>query len=467
MAGHTVTRRRDPRVTATAVAVVLLAVALDTLAVLGAGARPWTPLAVPIGVFVIVALIRPLEPAPGEKFTLGAAVAFFAATVLPGLEAVVVVTSAALIAKIVQRASPLSTAVNVAIMSAATAAAATVIASFKVGDHVPALALAGAAYTAVTLAGVGSMIAASQGLRALRDFVGRELLPTLTLVSVGAIGALIWERDVIAILILAIPLAAIERGLRVAARERTAVAALREANEAQRQFTEDAAHEIRTPLTALIGDLAYVRAGSLGPAEAEALSSAQRTAGSLQLLTDRLLAFARAGVVAAPQQADQTGPAGQADLADVAREIVARLDARPGVAVRLAAPAGLEAAVGPELLRAVVQDVVANAVAYTETGTIELAVEERGGSAVLRVSDTGIGIPAEELARVFDRFYRGARARALAPGSGLGLAIVRRIVEAHGGSVTLTSAVGGGTTVQVELPRPLRGSQTAAVLERS
>lgn len=459
VAGHAVTRRRDPRVTIAAASVVCAAMAITITAAIAASRAPttWTPLAIPIGIFLIVALVRPLEPAPGEKLTVGAAVAFFAAGVLPLHEAVVLVVATALLAKIALRASLLNTAVNVSIMTAATATAATILGSF-IRHDVIALAAAGGLYVTVTLVGVGSMVLASQGPRAASAFVRRELLPTSTLVSVGAIGAVLWTQDVLAIAILAVPLAAIERGLRVAARERAAVAALRSASEAQRQFTEDAAHELRTPLTALIGDLAYVHADVLPPAEAEALSSARRTAAALRHLTERLLAFARAGGAV---------EGGRADLADAARDVLVRVGARPGVAVRIAAPQELEVAMTPELLRIVVQDILANAAAYTESGTIDVTVETRGGRAVLRVTDTGLGIRAEEVERVFDRFYRGSRARALAPGTGLGLAIVRRIVEAHGGSITLTSPAGGGTIVEIELSQSGSMPAGSTVLERS
>ena len=441
-ASHVVTRRRGPRIVIAAVAIVLASSMFAALVAADRSADRWTPLAVPIGIFLIAALVRPLEPAPGEKFTLGAAVAFFAASVLPASEAIALVASAAVIAKLVQHSSVLNASVNVAIMLAATAAAA-VTGSAPIGAPLGRLVIAGGAYTAITLAGVGVMVVASRDWAAGLAFLRRELLPTLTLVSVGAIAALLWTHDVIAVLLLGIPLAAIERGLRIAARERATVTELSATNEAQRQFTEDAAHELRTPLTALIGELAYVGIGSLDGAELEALASARRTAESLRVMTERLLTFSRAGAVTA-------GP--PADLADVAGEVVARVPARPGVTLRLAAPTALSVAVAPELLSVIVHDIVANAIAYTEAGTIDVEVGELRDLVVLEVRDTGIGIPADELERVFDRFFRGARARALAPGSGLGLAIVRRIVEAHGGSVTVTSGAGAGTTVRVELP---------------
>ena len=445
-AGHAVARRRGPRVIVPAMAIVIASVAVVLAVAARHSAAQWTPLGVPIGIFLIVALIRPLEPAPGEKFTLAAAVAFFAASVLPATEALALVACAVVVAKVAQRSSALNASVNVAIMSAATAAAAAIVATSPSGLQLARLVLAAAAYATVTLAGVGVMVVASRDAAAGLGFLRREALPTATLVTVGAIAALLWIHDVIAILLLAVPLAAIDRGLRIAASERAAVAALSAANEAQVQFTEDVAHELRTPLTALIGELAYIDAGALDPADGEAIASARRTADALRLLTERLLTFSRAGAVA---------DGATADLAAIARDVIGRGVPRPGVVVRLAAPHNLDVAVMPELLGAVVHDIITNALAYTETGTVDVELIELRDRGVLVVTDTGIGIPSDDLRRVFDRFFRGARARSLAAGSGLGLAIARRIVEAHGGSVTVTSAPGTGTTVRVELPRPV------------
>jgi signal transduction histidine kinase len=92
-------------------------------------------------------------------------------------------------------------------------------------------------------------------------------------------------------------------------------------------------------------------------------------------------------------------------------------------------------------------------------GSIEIAVEARDGRAVVEVRDRGIGIPADERGRLFERFFRGRSARQMAPeGSGLGLPIARLIAERHGGGVELLPREGGGTVARVSLPveRPAR-----------
>ena len=200
VAGHAVARRRDPRITATAAAIVLGAAAVTAAAVLVPAGRAWSPIGVAIGIFAIVALVRPLEPAPGEKITLAAAIAFFAAAVLPASEAVAIIATGAIIAKIVQQVSLINAAVNIAILSAATGLAAIVLASPLPGGAPATLVIGGAAYFGVTLVGVGAMIAASQGARAVIPFFEREVLPTAALVSVGAIGALLWRSDDVAVL---------------------------------------------------------------------------------------------------------------------------------------------------------------------------------------------------------------------------------------------------------------------------
>ena len=427
-----------------AAAGVVLAGAL--LALAGAFVEPaafaWSPIGIPVLFIAMVALMRPFEPAPGEKFTLGAAVAFFAAVILPGATAVAVMTLAVLAARSGQRRSVLSTAVNVATVGAATAAASLVLHG-GLGPRY-AIFLAATAYVGVTLLGVGVMILASSGAQSAASFVRRESLPTATVVALGGIAALLWKLDPITVALLVPPLVSVDLALRAAARQRATATALADSFESQRQFTEDAAHELRTPLTALIGNLDFIRRAGLDPLESEAIADARQVAEGLRRLTERLLALSRSGVPSA------NGEVG--DLADAAREALARTAPRPGVTVALVAPLAVEVPVPAELLATIAGDLLANAAAYTQQGRIDVRVDTVGSEARLSVVDTGVGIPDDELTRVFDRFYRGAGSRALGDGSGLGLAIVRRVVEAHGGSVRIASRVGEGTSVEVRLP---------------
>ena len=109
-------------------------------------------------------------------------------------------------------------------------------------------------------------------------------------------------------------------------------------------------------------------------------------------------------------------------------------------------------------LTQLVVNLIDNGVKYTPAGgVVTVAVERTGNSVDLRVTDTGVGIPAEHLPHVFERFYRVDTARARsAGGAGLGLAICQWIAHAHGGDISVTSQVGHGTTVTVRLPHASR-----------
>ena len=249
------------------------------------------------------------------------------------------------------------------------------------------------------------------------------------------------------------------------------LARLQRAVEALTSFTADASHELRTPLTAIRGtaEVALAR-----PRTAEELRETleevlEETESMLHLVED-LLTLAR-GDQARAALAEST-----VDLAWLLRdvqEIGEVLAAAKPVQVLLEAPEHLEVrgAAGP--LRRLFLNLVSNAVKFTEQGTVSIetaavtaeapaAEEEPGegnGAAAgprewveVRVSDTGMGIPADALGRVFDRFYRADTARERSGGTGLGLAIARMIVEQHGGSITVRSEVGAGTTFTVRLP---------------
>src|SRR5262249_11339172 len=174
--------------------------------------------------------------------------------------------------------------------------------------------------------------------------------------------------------------------------------------------------------------------------------------GRLTRLTDQLLALARedAGVV-------HTEPE-PVDLGELVGGVAEAL--RPvAESKRLALVTDLTAGVvvhgDPVRLRQVAMNLIDNAVKYTtEGGSIRVAVGRRGGDAEITITDTGVGIPAEHLPRVFERFYRvdKARSRELG-GTGLGLSIARSIATAHGGRVEVDSAPGRGTAVRGTLPQ--------------
>jgi two-component system OmpR family sensor kinase len=225
---------------------------------------------------------------------------------------------------------------------------------------------------------------------------------------------------------------------------------LRLALETQRRFTADAAHELRSPLTALQMQLDLVERAATPEAARQAIAGLRSAMRRAARLVDQLLTMARLDPAAAAESFVTV------DLAAVAAAVAAEsepLAEGKRVELRLAElqPAAVRGQ--PSGLHALVRNLVDNAVRYTPSGgRVTLAVHEEGGEAVLQVDDTGPGIPAQERERVLDRFYRVPGSGA--EGSGLGLAIVRQVAQAHGARLSFDDADGGrGLRVRVRFPR--------------
>jgi heavy metal sensor kinase len=243
---------------------------------------------------------------------------------------------------------------------------------------------------------------------------------------------------------------------RLAATVNDMLARLERAFAEMRRFTADASHELRTPLTVLRAEAEVAQGKNLSPDEVrELLGSVLEECDRLTRLTDQLLTLARQDAGTAPREREPVDVTG---LVSAVVEDLRPLAEAKGQTLRLeVGPAqdGRVVAGDPGQLRQALVNLIDNAVKYTpEGGTIEVrvAAADAGGVAVT-VADTGEGIPAEHLPRVFDRFYRADKARSREMGgTGLGLAIVKGIVEGHGGRVELTSEVGRGTVCTVTLP---------------
>jgi signal transduction histidine kinase len=220
------------------------------------------------------------------------------------------------------------------------------------------------------------------------------------------------------------------------------------------EFVATASHELRTPLTSLSGYLEMSldpAEGPLSPTRESHLRIVKRNADRLAVLVDQLLFLARAD--SHPLALDRQ----PVDLAEILSE--AADTARPAAGAKNISlviagepPPGVLAD-RPQLLR-VVDNLVANAVKFTpDGGSVRLAARREGDSAVLEVTDTGLGIPRAEQQHLFNRFFRGTNAVEKAiPGSGLGLAISQVIAEAHGGAIQLESTPGAGSTFRLALP---------------
>ncbi|GEM_PF-1654169 len=220
----------------------------------------------------------------------------------------------------------------------------------------------------------------------------------------------------------------------------------------QRRFVADASHELRTPLTALRGytDVLLLGLDEDRDTTERVLRAMQEDLGRMSRLVDDLLMLARldGGVPL------QRGPLLLADLlAAAADELAVISRGRHHIVIDPAPPEALLWA-DRDRLRQVLSNLIANACAYAPSGsTIQLRAVQRQSWAAIQVCDNGPGIPPSDLARLGERFYRGDTARSRSTGgTGLGLAIARAIVQAHGGTLTVESTLGKGTTVTIRLP---------------
>ncbi|MHB1416503.1 MAG: sensor histidine kinase [Chloroflexota bacterium] len=219
---------------------------------------------------------------------------------------------------------------------------------------------------------------------------------------------------------------------------------------AQRRFVADASHELRAPLTTIRGNLEFVRRSRALPPELrdEALADALSEAERMARLVGDLLALARADT----GQALDMQPV---QLGEVVRDVYGELMPRAGH-VRLQLDGTGEATVwgDRDRLKQVVLILADNALKYTPAGgRVTVSVRQEQGIARLQVADSGIGIGAEDLPHLFERFYRADKARARdGGGTGLGLAIASAIVERHNGSIEVRSTPGTGSTFMVSLP---------------
>jgi signal transduction histidine kinase len=219
------------------------------------------------------------------------------------------------------------------------------------------------------------------------------------------------------------------------------------------EFVASVSHELRTPLTSILGFLELVLDGEeVSPSVREQLEVIHRNGERLLGLVGDLLLTAQAAEGRIGLSKELTDVSVLAELA--VTELLPRADARM-VTVRCELAPDAVLLVDPLRMRQVIDNLVCNAVKYTpDGGTVVLTVADAGDEVVLSVSDTGIGISAEDRERLFTRFFRSSDAHDLAiQGIGLGLAICKSIVDAHGGSIELESEVGRGSTFRVRLPR--------------
>ena len=236
--------------------------------------------------------------------------------------------------------------------------------------------------------------------------------------------------------------------------ERKRAEALSEIDRAKTAFFSNVSHEFRTPLTLMLGPLQDLLSRSqthLSPTAAQQLELVNRNGARLLRLVNTLLDFSRieAGRVRAVYQATDVA-AFTAELAGVFRSATERA----GLRLVVDCQATKEIAyVDRDMWEKIVLNLVSNAFKFTFEGEISVAVTQVGHSAELRVHDTGVGIPPEELSHLFDRFHRVPNTRSRThEGTGIGLALVHELVKLHGGSMRVDSALGRGSRFIVTIP---------------
>lgn len=237
---------------------------------------------------------------------------------------------------------------------------------------------------------------------------------------------------------------------------------LQDTVERQKRFTADASHELRTPLSVIMARADLALKSERTPDEyREALTVVRHAASRMNSVVEGLLTLARADSGEVPLQP------GPCEIHVIVAEVCQLL--QPLILQR---ELTVESDLVPvqlmgdrERIREAVSNVLCNAVQYNRSrGAIRIQLREKSGQAFIRVEDTGIGIPDSQQSHLFDRFFRGDESRSghgdrtsygdrsgLSRGSGLGLAITKWIVEAHGGSIEVTSREGEGTVVSLRL----------------
>ena len=218
-----------------------------------------------------------------------------------------------------------------------------------------------------------------------------------------------------------------------------------------RRFMADAAHELRTPITLLRTRTEVALSQDREAArDATTLRAIDREAAQLGKIVGDLLTLARAD---AGERTIAHAPVYLDDVAAEAVEAVRTLAEQKRVAIAVGRFEEAKLTGDAALVRQLLVIVLDNAVKFTPGGgkvTLDVAAED--GKATVGIADTGIGIPAEQVPRVFERFYRGDPARREADGAGLGLAIARWIADAHGARIDLASPPDGGTRVTIIFP---------------
>ena len=218
----------------------------------------------------------------------------------------------------------------------------------------------------------------------------------------------------------------------------------------RREFTANVSHELKTPLQGIIGSAELIENGMVKPEDMP------RFIGHIRGEAQRMVALIGDIIRLSQLDEGEEMPREDVDLLEVARRATEQLDTTAQARKIAVTVDGQPTAVNGvrQLLYEVIYNLCDNAIKYNvDGGSVRMTVSGDGANACVTVADTGIGIPLEQQARVFERFYRVDKSHSKASGgTGLGLSIVKHAVQYHGGSISLTSRPGEGTTVWVWLP---------------
>lgn len=304
--------------------------------------------------------------------------------------------------------------------------------------------------------------------RAGDDFLVRLALPYETVVAplranrpALVLAALVGASGILLVLLFALRLVARNRAL---ARERDLQAArldeVRRLAEFRRDFIANVSHELKTPLTGILGAVDLLGMDGLGAAErTELLGLLKRESTRLDALARDILALARLERTDAAQP-HTFAPADLADILASAADRVRPRAEKTGVRLVVAPADPCVLACDARLVEQALVNLAENALRHAQSPDVELALARHGDTAVFTVRDHGIGLSPADQARVFERFYRVDKSHNRdAGGTGLGLAIVKHIATLHGGDATVVSELGHGCTFTFTIQNQ-KGTQT-------
>ncbi|HET6670632.1 MAG TPA: ATP-binding protein [Pyrinomonadaceae bacterium] len=220
----------------------------------------------------------------------------------------------------------------------------------------------------------------------------------------------------------------------------------------RQEFLSNVSHELRTPLTAILAFVETLEAGALDDPENSQrfLAIIRKNAARMQSLIDDILELSaiESGTTGIQAQTVELLPLANDVITSLAGQATTR-----NVTVRNQVSAGTRVFADPKRLEQMLTNLVENAIKFNHEGGEVIIECEDGIRSRIRVRDTGVGIPAQHLERLFERFYRVDRARSRElGGTGLGLAIVKHLARAHGGEVRVRSEVGEGSVFEIDLP---------------